>query len=238
MQVLGFMWMRAGMRLLEGKNYAEAAEKLSEGLRLIRGGVTGERLATSIELYTSLAQCCLNIAEGNDARINENINNLPAGVRTVAFHTVRRQFLERTYAYSTRALSRLGNSDSKARAQNHFISATACLQVAELSVAAPHRVDNLRTAAVHFGKCLALDSSFTGAQDGFDRAQEALALAIRSMPHETVASDLEHDDDEEEGKKGMNAEDSDEDHQEDDSKAAEENHSDEGQHMTLDDDVE
>jgi len=71
----------AGLGILRERKYTSAAQRFSEGLSLLRGGVTGKRLRLSAELYSNIANCCLAIADGRDAQVSANVLVLPPHMR-------------------------------------------------------------------------------------------------------------------------------------------------------------
>lgn len=164
----------AGQRAQEEERYSDSTQKYAEALSHLRGSVTGQRLALSANLYSRLAFCCLHIAEGRDAEVEENLRSLSEMYRPVARRALRRQCLEQAVGYGTRALDKMElcpSKDTKTLLGTHVTVATACTFLgSEGSQPCYH----LRKAQRHWQDCLKVDETHTPALTGMEKTNAVI----------------------------------------------------------------
>eukprot|EP00470_Lotharella_oceanica_P003118 CAMPEP_0170176148 /NCGR_PEP_ID=MMETSP0040_2-20121228/9092_1 /TAXON_ID=641309 /ORGANISM="Lotharella oceanica, Strain CCMP622" /LENGTH=386 /DNA_ID=CAMNT_0010418377 /DNA_START=1 /DNA_END=1161 /DNA_ORIENTATION=+ len=176
-----------GQRLFDSHNYTEAVQKFAEALAMLRGGITGKRSRLSSVLFSLLAHCCLQIADGNDNDVIEFVNTIPANRRAATIRSLQRQCLEQTYAYGIRALARADDDDTKLLSSNHCRIGVASLRLQSLDPR--QREYYLLQAVKHFRMCLGIDSSNSRARTGLQEAEVALRqgeTAEGSVPNAAI----------------------------------------------------
>mmetsp|Transcript_17326 Transcript_17326/g.34943 ORF Transcript_17326/g.34943 Transcript_17326/m.34943 type:complete len:285 (-) Transcript_17326:159-1013(-) len=161
-----------GLRLFDTRDFTDAVQKFAEALAMLRGGITGKRLHLSANLYSLLAHCCLQIADGKDNDVLQFVNTIPANRRAVTIRSLQRQCLEQTYAYGIRALARADRNDTKLISCNHCRIGVASLRLQRLD--SSQQESHLLQAVKHFRMCLGIDSSNVEARTGLETAETAL----------------------------------------------------------------